>query len=307
MLRVGLQVIGRYVIVIAILINICIACAHIMPSQGTLLVTHNLFLRDHDRFELYDLSRERAYGFTPVFVADARFVSLSPANNKIAAAFIVDRAFQLQVFNLSGEALIEPITIQQGLRFGTWSPDERFLAYYRLNATDQVQIVLLDTWNGDYHTLPGVQAINTQVAWAHHSPQITFAAQQATQPLQLWLSDYQGQAQSQLTNSTHDAYCPLWSHDDRHLYYYQAIADGQHPHSYQLSRLDIQTGERAALSGHFWQPSTCPQLSHDGRYLSFVTIDPADFSASAVIFDLEQRQWYPVLSVPETAILRWWR
>lgn len=279
-----------------------IVIAPYLPSDGTILLTHNLFLRNHDRFEFHDVSRQFSYSFTPQFLEDARYVSLSPSGNRLAVATVADGEFFVNITSIDGQQLIDPFRTSSGVRFGDWSPDERYFIYYKVDSVRFSDIFALDTLTGESYYLATTWVSNATSAWSSDSQQLAFTHGLDPSNPQIWIVKQNGDDLRQITEDEQSSICPTWSPDNSAIAHFIPRDDGV-----QLRVIDINTRQTTMVSQQVWSSITCPSWSPDSNYITFIAFERDSFSANVTIVDTVTGEARKLFDVQETALIRWWQ
>lgn len=303
---VGLLVLGW--IVMMSLTTIVMMAAPQMPSRGTVVLTHNQFLSQQERFEIVDLSRTVGHRFTPAITEDARFASLAPDNRRLATVTIDEGIFTLRIQALDGRDLIAPFQLNRSeqMRLGNWSQDGRYLIYYVTRAVGTSQTHILDSRTGEATVIDNGEMFVATASLSPDNSHVTFAAtDDAATPLRIWVGDWRTQQYELVTSADSEVslYCPAWSPDGTQLIYWESLDYG----SEQLMVMNVDGSGVRALSEHVWRITTCPYWSHDEQHITFVSVPSFSREGEVIILNVPRDDYATVLRVEETSQIRWSR
>lgn len=279
-----------------------------IPSRGTVVLTHNQFLSQQERFEIVDLSRTVGHRFTPAITEDARFVSLAPDNRRLATVTIDEGTFTLRIQALDGRDLITPFQSNRSeqMRLGNWSRDGRYLVYYITRTVGTSEAHILDSQTGETTIIDNSEMFVATASLSPDNSHVTFAAtDDGARPLRIWVGDWRTQQYDLVTptDSEVSLYCPAWSPDGSQLIYWESLDYG----SEQLMVMNADGSGVRALSEHVWRITSCPYWSHDEQHVTFVSLPSFSREGEVIILNVPRDDYATVLRVGDTSQIRWWR
>lgn len=271
-----------------ILIGVTLWIAPRLPSKGTLLLTHNVFLNRYNRFEFYDISRGILYGYTPYLGESVTSASLAPNGRYMAVVSIERGQYSLNIMSLTGRVITRPIT-STNIRLGSWSPNSRYLTY----ADGSSNFFILDL---STPTVRQIESILTIPSWSFDSEQIAFVGFADSSP-QILVADVDGNNHYQL--SENNGICPTWSPDGETVAYFSDS------NQLQFVRLDGTINDDYLSSE--WRLASCPSWSADGRYITFMAFLTDVYTTDIVLLDVFTGEAEIILEVEQTTNIQWWR
>jgi len=279
--------------------------ANFIPTNGTLLLTNNIFLDRLDRFEIIDLNQRIRYSFSPDVPEGTLDVSLAPDGRKMAVVTVADRQFSLSIIGIDGQPVIEPLLTSYALDFEEvrWSENGRYLMYYDAFADSDANIFILDTATGNLTDIPSYEGLHPSASWSHDEQQIAYTDIQAGETTsQIWIADINGENRLQLTDNDHSSYCPTWSPDGETIAYIETQDDGDN-----LRYVTIDGNEDERYFSGTWNMTSCPSWSNNGRYLIFVSLDLTTYQTDVIRLDVLTGEEISLLEVEQIVNLQLWR
>lgn len=279
--------------------------ANFIPSRGTIVLTNNIFLDRHERFEIIDLNQQISYGFSPDVPDGTLDVSLAPGGRKIAVVSVANLQFSLSIIGNDGQPMIDPLLTEHVLDFenGQWSANGRYFIFYDTFADSVANIFIVDTETGMIGNIPSHRGLHPSASWSNDERQIAYTDIQRGETIsQIWIADVNGDNRQQLTHNDNASYCPAWSPDGKTIAYLEAIDDGE---TVRYIHLDGRENEHY-FSGS-WQMTGCPFWSNNGRYLIFVSLNRNDYQTDVILLDVLTGEETSILEVEQTASLQLWR
>jgi Tol biopolymer transport system component len=200
--------------------------------------------------------------------------------------------------------------------FPDWSPTEMKLVY----CTDKHEVltgnkmpqhlVIYDYETGIRKKLTTGTSFNINPEFSHDGNWIAYSSDDGKDGVfNLWRISSDGSQKIRITNNLNlsassmgnvELGRPVWSPDDRYLYY--NIASGESSTD-GISRVNIQTGQTEAIIKSAWF-DTCPSLSPDGKKIAFIS----DRSGSNQIwlYDLNSGLWKQITGCNGDYVNRDW-
>lgn len=277
-----------------LLLGATLIIAPYLPSKGTLLLTHNVFLNRYDRFEFYDISRGLSYGFTPSLGEDVISASLAPNGRYVAIVSIENGQYTLKITTLAGQLISETSTL-----LGMWSPDSRYIIYEDGNSKIFVYNVELQSVTQVTHdTLSAFMP-----SWSFDSQHIVFVSSNSDdETSQIWLADINENNLRPILDSDASIQCPIWSPNGEVIAYFEILEDGR-----QLQYINVDGTVNDSYPTGIWRTLSCPSWSVDGRYIAFMAFLTQEYTTYIVLLDTITGETVSIMEVDQTTAVRWWR
>ena len=297
MLRYSLTRLGLLWLFLVFLLGAILMIAPHLPSKGTLLLTHNVFLNRYNRFEFYDISRGVLYGFSPTFTGDVVSATLAPNGRYVAfLAFNEDRA-NLNITTLSGQVLTEAITIER-LSLGSWSRDSR----YFVQEDGESTIFVFDIVESDVMEFRVEDEGLSMPSWSRDNAQIVFIGTTEDLIYKIWFADTDSDTLREVINTTNIIRCPIFSPDGESIAYFQRAENGN-----QLKYINLDGSSNHNYESGQWRTTDCPLWSTDERYVLFMAFLTQEYTSTIILQDVFTGETDVVLDVDPTTNIQWWR
>lgn len=272
---------------------ILLVAPHI-PSKGTLLLTHNVFLNRYDRFEFYDISRGTLHGFTPSLSENVISASLAPNGRYVAIVSVENGHFTLKITTSAGQVISEA-----SILLGMWSPDSRDIIYEDGNS----KIFAYDVETQSVTQVTHDELSAFMPSWSFDSQHIVFVSSNSDdEGYQIWLADITENNLRPILDSDASIQCPTWSPNGEVIAYFEILEDGR-----QLRYINVDGTENDTYPTGIWRTLSCPSWSADGRYLTFMAFLTQEYTTDIVLLDTITGETEAIMEVDQTTAVRWWR
>lgn len=186
----------------------------------------------------------------------------------------------------------------------SWSPDGKYIALSsKAGADDAISIV--DVESGDYDVLPVAKDGIFSVQWSPDGRSIAYVGNTVAQS-DIWIYDLESQSTRNLTRDVFSDADPVWSTDNRHIYFTSDRKGHLRPddlsaefdifdHDYSqmdLYRIDVQSGEITRITDTPKSSESNPLVARDGQRIMFIS--DRNGIKNLFVHELETGREYPV-------------
>lgn len=295
--------------IVMFIIGLSLIVVPYLPYNGTLVLTQNIFLDDHERFVLIDIDRKVMISFSPSLGDEERVFAmvLSPEQQRlIKIGYLADNSYGLRITDLQGNddhpAISMPNTniLSDSIVF-SWDGSKAIIPTGLSN--NRIEQFLLDLGSGELTRFDMLYATQeSSVAWSPNDQRIAYLNANGYLETQIIIGDIRGDNISRVTEGNYSAYCPSWSPDGRIISYVESYDGFDYLRFTSLDNSDVSD----LIEGR-WHMTTCPQWTTNGNNLSFISLDLNTLETEIVLYNPHTGREQSLLSVDRTASLTVWR